>query len=137
MCPHSESGGTATSHHYKWACLHLATRDGGRPTDGQGNRAPAASRRTAEAPAPSTRNFPTREILIEAAWRNELSRLCDAAPGLLDAGVRAGTIRSDIGATDMLAGLTGIALASGEPEQREQAERLLDLTLDGLSTDRH
>lgn len=29
------------------------------------------------------RNFPTREILIEAAYRNELSRLCDAAPDLL------------------------------------------------------
>jgi AcrR family transcriptional regulator len=139
------------------------------------------------------RNFPTREILIEAAYRNELSRLCDAAPGLLAtmeprealrawmgrfidyataklgmadalralvesgvnpyaqshemmlaaltsllaAGVRAGTVRSDIGATDMFAALTGIALASGKPEQREQAERLLDLTLDGLSTDRH
>jgi AcrR family transcriptional regulator len=26
------------------------------------------------------RNFPTREILIEAAYRNDLSRLCDAAP---------------------------------------------------------
>ena len=139
------------------------------------------------------RNFPTREILIEAAYRNELSRLCDATPdllatmeprealrawmgrfidyataklgmadalralvesgvnpyaqshelmlaaltSLLDAGVRVGTIRSDIGATDMFAALTGIALASGKPEQREQAERLLDLTLDGLSTDRH
>ncbi|MFF0063158.1 TetR/AcrR family transcriptional regulator [Streptomyces sp. NPDC005279] len=139
------------------------------------------------------RNFPTREILIEAAYRNELSRLCDATPdllatmeprealrawmgrfidyataklgmadalralvesgvnpyaqshemmldaltSLLNAGVGAGTIRSDIGATDMFAALTGIALASGKPEQREQAERLLDLTLDGLSTDRH
>jgi len=33
----------------------------------------------------------------------------------------------------MLASLTGIALASGKPEQ--QAERLLDLTPDGLSAD--
>ncbi|MEU8520888.1 helix-turn-helix domain-containing protein [Streptomyces sp. NBC_01216] len=138
------------------------------------------------------RNFPTREILIEAAYRNELVRLCDAAPdllaalaprealrawtgrfidyataklgmadalralvetganpyaqshemmmaaltSLLDAGIEAGTIRSDISATDMFAALTGIALTSGKPEQREQAERLLDLTLDGLSTDR-
>jgi AcrR family transcriptional regulator len=138
------------------------------------------------------RNFPTREILIEAAYRNELARLCDAAPGLLaalpprealrdwmgrfidyataklgmaealravvesgvnpyahsremmlealtslmDAGVTAGTIRSDINATDMFAALTGIALASGKPDQRAQAERLLDLTLDGLSTNR-
>ncbi|GAA0569156.1 MULTISPECIES: TetR/AcrR family transcriptional regulator [Streptomyces] len=135
------------------------------------------------------RNFPTRELLIEAAYRNELARLCDAAPELLaalppreamrawlgrfmdyanaklgmadalrgvvasgvnpyaqsheliqdalsrlmGAAVTAGVIRSDISATDMFAALTGIALASGKPEQREQADRLLDLTLDGLS----
>ncbi|MCG0287350.1 TetR/AcrR family transcriptional regulator [Streptomyces sp. PSAA01] len=135
------------------------------------------------------RNFPTRELLIEAAYRNELARLCGAAPELLatrppreamrawlgrfmdyanaklgmadalrgvvasgvnpyaqsheliqdalsrlmDAAVAAGVIRSDISATDMFAALTGIALASGKPEQREQADRLLDLTLDGLS----
>nr|WP_223187080.1 TetR/AcrR family transcriptional regulator [Streptomyces sp. CBMA29] len=29
------------------------------------------------------RNFPTREALVEAAYRNELTRLCDAAPRLL------------------------------------------------------
>lgn len=29
------------------------------------------------------RNFPTREALVEAAYRNELARLCDAAPVLL------------------------------------------------------
>ncbi|WP_262703084.1 MULTISPECIES: TetR/AcrR family transcriptional regulator [Streptomyces] len=135
------------------------------------------------------RNFPTRELLIEAAYRNELARLCAAAPELLaalpprealrawlarfmdyanaklgmadalrgvvasgvnpyaqshemiqdalsrlmDAAVAVGVIRSDITATDMFAALTGIALASGKPEQREQADRLLDLTLDGLS----
>jgi AcrR family transcriptional regulator len=28
-------------------------------------------------------NFPTREILIEAAYRNEVAKLCDATPGLL------------------------------------------------------
>lgn len=134
------------------------------------------------------RNFPTREALIEAAYRNEVARLCDAVPGLLsemsppealrawtrrfidyatakfgmadalravvasgtnpyadshemiqaaltalmDAGTAAGTIRSDISPTDMFAALAGIALTSAKPEQREQAERLLDLTLDGL-----
>lgn len=31
------------------------------------------------------RHFPTREALIEAAYRNELARLCDAVPGLLRA----------------------------------------------------
>ncbi|GIF96267.1 TetR/AcrR family transcriptional regulator [Catellatospora citrea] len=30
------------------------------------------------------RHFPTREALVEAAYRKELARLCDAAPGLLD-----------------------------------------------------
>ena len=29
------------------------------------------------------RHFPTREALIEAAYRNELARLCDAVPDLL------------------------------------------------------
>ncbi|MFF1867829.1 TetR/AcrR family transcriptional regulator [Streptomyces sp. CB03911] len=138
------------------------------------------------------RNFPTRELLIEAAYRNELSRLCDAVPELLatmpprdalrdwtgrfldyasaklgmaealravvesgvdpydhsrrmmlealtslmDAALAAGAIRSDIGPADMFAALSGIALASGRPEQRAQAERLLGLTLDGLSVRR-
>jgi AcrR family transcriptional regulator len=31
------------------------------------------------------RHFPTREALIEAAYRSELARLCDAVPGLLAA----------------------------------------------------
>ncbi|MFI1106057.1 TetR/AcrR family transcriptional regulator [Streptomyces melanogenes] len=134
------------------------------------------------------RNFPTREALIEAAYRNELSRLCEAAsellaampPGealrawmgrfidyataklgmaealravvdsgvnpyahsrelimtaltsLMDAARAAGTIRSDVSPAVMFAALTGVALTSGKPEEREQAERLLDLTLDGL-----
>jgi AcrR family transcriptional regulator len=29
------------------------------------------------------RHFPTREALVEAAWRNEVQKLCDLAPGLL------------------------------------------------------
>jgi AcrR family transcriptional regulator len=32
------------------------------------------------------RHFPTREALVEAAYRKELERLCDAAPELLAAG---------------------------------------------------
>ncbi len=31
------------------------------------------------------RHFPTREALVEAAYRNELARLCDAVPDLLRA----------------------------------------------------
>jgi AcrR family transcriptional regulator len=134
------------------------------------------------------RHFPTREALVEAAYRNELARLCDAAGDLLRtnppetalrlwmdrfvdymttkrgmkealravvasggdpfahsrdrmvealdlllrAGVRAGTLRPDADATDLLAGLSGVSLASGEPAQRPQAGRLLDLLVDGL-----
>jgi AcrR family transcriptional regulator len=134
------------------------------------------------------RNFPTREALIEAVYRNEVAQLCDAVPGLLaakppyealrawtrlfldyvttkfgmadalraitaagsnpygrsrdmiqaaitalmDACAAAGTIRTDISPTDMGAALEGIALTSASPDQRQQAERLLDLTLDGL-----
>jgi AcrR family transcriptional regulator len=139
------------------------------------------------------RNFPTREALIEAVYRNEVAQLCDAVPDLLatkppyealrawtrlfldyvtaklgladtlraiaasgsnpyghsrdmiqaaitalmDACAAAGTIRTDISASDMGAALAGIALTSAKPEQREQAERLLDLTLDGLRSGRN
>lgn len=51
---------------------------------------------------------------------------------LMDACVAAGEIRTDIGPTDMSAALEGIAVTSASPEQQQQAERLLDLTLDGL-----
>ncbi|MCX5387229.1 TetR/AcrR family transcriptional regulator [Streptomyces sp. NBC_00083] len=138
------------------------------------------------------RNFPTRETLIEAAYRNEVARLCDAVPGLLaaqpprealriwmghfidyataklgmaealravvasgsdpyghsremiqaaittlmEAGVTAGDLRSDIRPSDMFAALAGIALTSAAADQRGQAERLLGLTLDGLTPHR-
>lgn len=134
------------------------------------------------------RHFPTREALIEAAYRNELDQLCDAGPALLQelppfealrtwmdrfvdymttkigmsdalraviaSGgnpyahsrdrlnstieqlvvplIAAGTLRGDVLVDDVLIGLSGIALAAGEPAQREQAGRLLDLLLDGL-----
>ncbi|MFC8300042.1 TetR/AcrR family transcriptional regulator [Micromonospora orduensis] len=131
------------------------------------------------------RHFPTREALVEAAYRNELGKLCDAAPDLLDrlppdqalrawmslfvdylatkrgmadalrlviasganpyahsrdrllealgrlldASVAAGTVRADVDVADVLAGVSGISLATGE---RDQADRLLDLLMDGL-----
>ncbi|WP_354645155.1 TetR/AcrR family transcriptional regulator [Kitasatospora camelliae] len=134
------------------------------------------------------RNFPTREALIEAVYRNEVAHLCDAAPALLaakapdaalrawtrlfldyvsakygmvdalraiaatggnpyghsrdliqaaittlmDACAAAGVIRTDISPGDLGAALEGIALTSAGAEHRQRAERLLDLTLDGL-----
>jgi AcrR family transcriptional regulator len=134
------------------------------------------------------RHFPTRDALVEAAYRNELDRLCAAAPDLLAgrpadvalrawmdrfvdymttkrgmadalraliasggnpyahsrdrmldavgrllaAGAAAGTIRDDVSAEDVLTGLSGVTLAAGDPDRRDQAGRLLDLLLDGL-----
>ena len=134
------------------------------------------------------RHFPTREALVEAAYRSELDRLCDAAADLLgdlppDQALRAwmdrfvdymttkrgmadalraviasggnpyahsrdrlisaittllsraaaaGTVRSDVEPADVLTSLSGVSLAAGEPAQREQARRVLDLLIDGL-----
>jgi len=134
------------------------------------------------------RHFPTREALIDAAYRNELARLCDAAAELvqrmppdralrtwmdrfadymttkrgmagalraviasggnpyaesrdrltaaittlLEAGAATGTVRSDVEAGDALASLMGVSLAAGDPAQRDQAGRMLDLLMDGL-----
>jgi AcrR family transcriptional regulator len=134
------------------------------------------------------RHFPTRDALIEAAYRNELTRLCDAVPelrraaapdealrawmdryvdymttkrgmaealraviasggnpyaqsrdrligaiaALLSDGAAAGTLRADVDAADVLAALSGVSLAAGAPDRRDQAGRLLDLLLDGL-----
>ncbi|MDH2428913.1 helix-turn-helix domain containing protein [Sphaerisporangium sp. TRM90804] len=134
------------------------------------------------------RHFPTREALIEAAYRNELARLCDAVPGLLEsappdealrawmdrfvdymttkrgmadalraviatggdpyahsrdrlvdalttllrAGAAARTVRPDADPIDVLTLLSGVSLATGDPERRPQAGRLLDLLMDGL-----
>jgi AcrR family transcriptional regulator len=132
------------------------------------------------------RHFPTRELLIEAAYRNELAAVCDAAPELLDslppaealrawmgrfidymtrklgmadalravtasganpyaqslellvgaikplldAGAASGELRSDVSAEDVLVSISGVALATGK--NRDQADRALDLLLDGL-----
>ena len=134
------------------------------------------------------RHFPTREALVEAAYRHELADLCDAVPGLLqslppdqamrawmdhfidylttkhymaealraviasggnpftesrdrliaaitsllEAGVTAGTLRSDVEPNDVLVAINGVSLAAGQPAQRDQAGRLLDLLMEGL-----
>jgi AcrR family transcriptional regulator len=58
--------------------------------------------------------------------------LTDALAELLAAGVKDRTLRSDVDPTDVLMGLGGVALIAGQPDQRDQARRLLDLLLDGL-----
>ncbi len=134
------------------------------------------------------RHFTTREELIEATFRNELARICDAAPELaaaepapaalaewmmrfleymttkhgmvdtlqammttgsplynetlgrltdavrtlMDAGTASRALREDVDPSDVLAQLGGIAYMAGEPDQRDQAARMIDLLIDGL-----
>jgi len=58
--------------------------------------------------------------------------LIAAITTLLTAGISAGTIRADVEPNDVLLALSGVSLAAGAPDQREQAGRLLDLLVDGL-----
>ena len=134
------------------------------------------------------RHFPTREALVEAAYRNELARLCDVVPellaaeppdqatriwmdrfvdymttkhgmadalraviasggnpfaesrdrllaavtALLEAGVAAGTLRSDMAPSDVLTSLSGVSMVTANQAQPDQARRILDLLIDGL-----
>jgi len=134
------------------------------------------------------RHFPTREALVEAVHRAELTRLCDSASELLatqepdaalrawmdrfadyiatkremadalrtviasgaitwsqsreqmsaavqlmlDAGAAAGTLRDDVRAEDVVASLVGTFLACKQPQQRDQARRMLDLLVDAV-----
>jgi AcrR family transcriptional regulator len=134
------------------------------------------------------RHFPSREALVDAAYRSELARLCDSVPELLDAmsadkamrtwmdlfleymttkrgmsdalrmviasggnpfaesrsrlltafsalmqaGAADRTLRADLDPADLLASMSGVSLAVGDPGQRAQAGRLLDLLMDGL-----
>ncbi|MEN3269519.1 TetR/AcrR family transcriptional regulator [Pseudonocardia sp.] len=59
-------------------------------------------------------------------------RLTAAIQTMLDAGADAGSLRSDVRAEDVSASLAGVLLASGAPDQQEQAKRMLDLLMDGL-----
>ena len=60
------------------------------------------------------------------------AQLTAAIATLLQAGAEAGRLRPDADALDVLMALGGTALIAGEPDQRAQADRLLDLLLAGL-----
>ena len=51
---------------------------------------------------------------------------------ILDAGSTAGDLRADVTAEDVGASLLGIFGVAGKPGQRAQANRLLNLLMDGL-----
>jgi hypothetical protein len=54
-----------------------------------------------------------------------------AVQALLDAGIADGTLRDDVPAPDVVAGIVGTFPACG-PDRRDQVGRLLDLLMDGL-----
>jgi AcrR family transcriptional regulator len=69
----------------------------------------------------------------EIAHAQTRAELLDAITAILDAGRAAGDIRADVSAEDISASLVGIFTVAGKPEQHTQANRLLDLLMDGLS----
>jgi AcrR family transcriptional regulator len=67
--------------------------------------------------------------IADAQTRTEL---LDAITTILDAGSAAGDLRADVSAEDIAASLLGTFGVAGKPGQRPQANRLLDLLMDGL-----
>lgn len=51
---------------------------------------------------------------------------------LLDATAAAGVTRSEVSPDDLLMTLSGLAMAAGAPDQREQVRRMIDLVFEGL-----
>jgi AcrR family transcriptional regulator len=68
----------------------------------------------------------------EIAHAQARDELLAAITAILDAGGAAGDLRTDISAEDIAASLIGTFTVAGRPEQRAQAERLLNLLMDGL-----
>ena len=60
------------------------------------------------------------------------TELLEAITTILDAGSAAGDIRPDVSAEDVAASLIGILTVAGKSGQHTQADRLLDLLMDGL-----
>jgi AcrR family transcriptional regulator len=68
----------------------------------------------------------------EIALAQTRAELLDVITTILDAGTAAGDLRADISAEDIAASLIGIFTVAGKPGQYPQANRLLDLLMDGL-----
>jgi AcrR family transcriptional regulator len=60
------------------------------------------------------------------------TRLAEAAREILAAGAADGSLRADVSADDLVVLLLGICLSCPEPEQRDQAGRLMELLLTGI-----
>ena len=68
----------------------------------------------------------------DIALASTRAELLDVITTILEAGRAAGDLRADVTAEDIAASLIGIFTVVGKPEQRAQADRLLDLLIDGL-----
>ena len=68
----------------------------------------------------------------EIAHAHTRAELLDVITTILEAGRAVGDLRADVTAEDIAASLIGIFTVVGKPEQRPQADRLLDLLMDGL-----
>ena len=68
----------------------------------------------------------------EIAHAHTRAELLDVITTILEAGRAAGDLRADVTAEDIAASLLGIFTVAGKPGQRAQADRLLNLLMDGL-----
>ena len=68
----------------------------------------------------------------EIAHAETRAELLDAITTILDAGAAAGDLRTDVSAEDIAASLLGILTAAFRRGNQPQANRLLDLLMDGL-----
>jgi AcrR family transcriptional regulator len=68
----------------------------------------------------------------EIAAGQTRDELLEVITSILDAGRAAGDLRPDVTAEDIAASLIGIFTVAGKPGQRSQADRLLNLLMDGL-----
>jgi AcrR family transcriptional regulator len=68
----------------------------------------------------------------EIALAHTRAELLDVITTILEAGRAAGDLRADVTAEDIAASLIGTFTVVGKPEQRPQADRLLNLLMDGL-----
>ena len=68
----------------------------------------------------------------EIALAQTRAELLDVITTILEAGRAAGDLRPDVTAEDIAASLIGIFTVAGKPGQRPQADRLLNLLMDGL-----
>jgi hypothetical protein len=101
------------------------------PGDGTSGVAPTPSIRTTPT-ASGTKRPGSCTANCTNPYAQSRARLIAAITTLLDAGISAGTLRADVEPNDVLLALSGVSLAAGAPDQREQAGRLLDLLVDGL-----